>query len=213
MDPTSGPDDPTTLAASPSVLGTEGGSAGRLARASLERVRAREPEALAAFFTTYFDRVYALVYRLLGDRARAEDAVSDVFLKVHRAAGRLDPERDPMPWLVTIASNVCKDLWRSGTEKLHRGAVPIDDPSLRESLTTGANDPEEGLVRGERQQAVRRAIQALPDDLRDSVLLFDYAGESHEEIAAALGITHDAARKRHSRALAALGRALGGDWR
>jgi len=211
LDPTRdpGPDDPRTHKAPPPVLGTEG----RLARATLERVRAREPEALAAFFTTYFDRVYALAYRLLGDRARAEDAVSDVFLKVHRAADRLDPARDPMPWLVTIASNVCKDLWRSGAERMRRGAVPVDDPALRESLTTGVNDPERDLVRSEREQAVRSAIAALPDDLRDSVLLFDYAGQSHEEIASALGITHDAARKRHSRALAALGRALGDDWR
>ena len=55
---------------------------------------------------------------------------------------------------------------------------------------------------------VEAAIAELPDDLRESVLLYDYADQSHEEIAAALGITHDAARKRHSRALVALGRAL-----
>ena len=44
---------------------------------------------------------------------------------------------------------------------------------------------------------------------RESVLLYDYAGLSHEDIARTLGVTHDAARKRHSRALAALGKALG----
>jgi RNA polymerase sigma-70 factor (ECF subfamily) len=175
----------------------------------LARVRARDPEALAAFFEAYFDRVYGLVFRLVGDRAQAEDVTGDVFLKVHRAIDRLDPGKDPMPWLATIAANACRDLWRSGAERMRRAAVPVDDPLVRERLTDGANQPEHEAIAHEREQAVRAAIDGLPDDLRESVLLYDYAGLSHEAIAAALGITHDAARKRHSRALTALGRALG----
>ena len=69
----------------------------------LAGVRRREPEALAAFFEQHFDRVYALVHRLLGDRHSAQDATQEVFLKVHRAAHTLDPERDPEPWVTTIA--------------------------------------------------------------------------------------------------------------
>ncbi len=206
------PDRPTppaeseTLVPPPSVRGVEAGP--RLDPAVLERVRSRDPEALAGFFEAYFDRVFSLVHRLLGDRTQAEDAVSEVFLKVHRAIDRLDPARDPMPWLVTIASNVCRDHWRSGAERMRRAAMPVDDPAVRETLTAGTNDPERDFVRGERERAVQDAIAALPEDLRESVLLYDYSGLTHEEIAASLGITHDAARKRHSRALAALGKAL-----
>ncbi|MEP7029028.1 MAG: sigma-70 family RNA polymerase sigma factor, partial [Candidatus Eisenbacteria bacterium] len=122
-----------TLAPPPPVLRGEAGA--RLPQALLERVRVRDPEALATFFETYFDRVFSLVHRLLGDRTQAEDAVSEVFLKVHRAIDRLDPARDPMPWLVTIASNVCRDHWRSGAERMRRSAIPVDDPAVRESLT------------------------------------------------------------------------------
>jgi RNA polymerase sigma-70 factor, ECF subfamily len=200
-----------TLAPAPPVSRVADGARAPMARlgpAVLERVKARDPAALAEFFETYFDRLYALAYRLLGDRTQAEDAVSEVFLKVYRAADRLDAARDPMPWLVTIASNVCRDHWRSGAERMRRAALPVDDPALRESLTSGVNEPERDLLSAEREQAVRAAIAQLPDDLRESVLLYDYAGESHEQIAAALGITHDAARKRHSRALVALGKAL-----
>jgi len=202
--------DSGTLAPLPPVSGVEPPRAPgpRLGPEVLKRVKERDPAALAEFFETYFDRMYALVHRLLGDRTQAEDAVSEVFLKVHRAADRLDPARDPMPWLVTIASNVCRDLWRSGAERMRRAALPVDDPALRESLTSGVNEPERDLHLAERERAVRAAIADLPDDLRESVLLYDYAGESHEQIAAALGITHDAARKRHSRALTALGKAL-----
>ena len=198
--PPDAPADSAALAAPPPVL--------RVGADVLRRVQARDPGALSEFFEAYFDRVYALVYRLLGDRTQAEDAVSEVFLKVHRAADRLDPARDPMPWLVTIASNVCRDHWRSGAERMRRAARPIDDPALREALTTGANEPERDLLVAERERAVRAAIADLPDDLRESVMMYDYACVSHEAIAAALGITHDAARKRHSRALGALGKAL-----
>ena len=196
--------------AAPSPVPAKGDSARvALDRATLERVAARDPAALAAFFEAYFDRVYGLVFKLLGDRTQAEDATADVFLKVHRSADRLDPGRDPMPWLATIAANSCRDLWRSGAERMRRTAVQVDDPVVRERLTTGTNDPEEGAIAREREERVRAAVDALPEDLRQSVLLYDFAGLSHEDIAHALGVTHDAARKRHSRALAALGRALG----
>ena len=191
-----------TLEAPRNVPSREG-----LDRATLERVQARDPDALAAFFECYFDRVYGLVFRMLGDRSQAEDATADVFLKVARSADRLDPARDPMPWLATIAANSCRDLWRSGTERMRRSSVPVDDPALK--LSSGRNDPEADAIRDERERAVREAVDTLPDDLRESVLLYDYAGMSHEDIAKTLGVTHDAARKRHSRALAALGKALG----
>ena len=178
-----------------------------LDRATLERVRARDPDALALFFERYFDRVYALVHRMLGDKERAEDAAADVFLKVARSVDRLDPSRDPMPWLATIAANACRDLWRSGADRMRRASIELDDPALK--LSSGRNDPEADALRDERERAVRAAVDALPDDLRESVLLYDYAGMSHEDIARTLGVTHDAARKRHSRALAALGKALG----
>src|SRR5262245_15515908 len=66
-----------------------------LTRAQLEAVRARDKDALGALFEAYFDRVYGLVRRLLGNVTLAEDVTQEVFLKVHRAAHRIDPDRDP----------------------------------------------------------------------------------------------------------------------
>jgi RNA polymerase sigma-70 factor (ECF subfamily) len=179
-----------------------------LAPGVLAGVRARDPEALGSFFDAYFPRVYALAARLLGDRTRAEDATSDVFLRVHRAADRLDPARDPWPWLVTVTTNVCRDLWRSGHERMQRHAAAPDEPGMEAALGTSRDDPAKALGAREREQAVHVALAALPEDLRLSVVLYDYVGRSHEEIAELLGISHDAARKRHSRALKAMGRTL-----
>ena len=180
-----------------------------LTREQLERARAREPRALEAFFEAYFDRIYGLVYRLIGERAAAEDVTQEVFLKVHRAVDRLDPGRDPGPWLRSIAYNACRDLWRSGGYRLGRRSASIDGvPGLEARLASGTNDPERDALEDERQRLVREAIARLPEPLRAAVLLYEYQGLSHQEIAELMGIHHAAARKRYSRALAALGRLL-----
>lgn len=175
----------------------------------LEGVRRRDPAALEAFFEAYFDRVYSIVARLLGNRAAAEDAAQEVFLKIHRAAHTLDPARDPGPWVVTIATNVCRDLWRSASHRMSRRSASIEDtPGLAERLTTGVADPERDALAGERARLVQEAIMELKEEYREVVLLRDYDGRSYEEIAAIAGANETAVRKRYSRALAELGRLL-----
>ncbi|HYQ95887.1 MAG TPA: RNA polymerase sigma factor [Candidatus Eisenbacteria bacterium] len=175
----------------------------------LEGVRRRDPQALAAFFEQHFDRVYALVYRLLGDRHWAQDATQEVFLKLHRAAHTLDPDREPGPWVTTIAYNVCRDLWRSGAYRLSRQAISIDDPDHGDgALPPNLKDPERELIASEREKLVQDAIGKLKEPLRVVVVLREYQGFSYEEIASVTGTSPVAARKRYSRALAELGNLL-----
>jgi len=192
---------------SPDRPRSRGASPG-LEREVLERVRIRDPEALGAFFDTYFDRVYGLVRRLVGNTPMAEDVTQEVFLKVHRAADRLDPTRDPVPWLMAIAHNACRDLWRSGAYRMSRRATPIEDSPGRHQGPTARSDPERDVLAAERERLVQEAVMELPESLRAPVLMHDYEGLGHEEIAEALGIHYAAARKRYSRALAALGKRL-----
>jgi RNA polymerase sigma-70 factor (ECF subfamily) len=178
-------------------------------RSALEAVRAREPAALTAFFERYAAHVYALVYRLIGAREEAEDVTQEVFFKVQRAAHRLDPDRDPLPWLTAIAYNACRDLWRSGTHRLERRSDSLeDDAGLADRLAGPAADPEAELIRSERERQVQDALLRLPDEMRSTIVLHDYEGLSHQEIASLTGIGHAAARKRYSRAIAALARRL-----
>jgi RNA polymerase sigma-70 factor, ECF subfamily len=179
-------------------------------RTLLERVRGREPEALGLFYDRYLDLVFGLAWRLLGDRTLAEDAASEVFLKVHRAADRLDPARDPAPWLATITTNVCRDLWRSGQYRMSRRAADVDDPAAAAMLSSGRNDPEADTLASERERLVQQALLELPEPLRASIVLHDYQGLDHRQVADVLHIAHDAARKRYSRALAALEQRLRG---
>ena len=144
----------------------------------------------------------------MGDPTLAEDVTQDVFLKVYRAADRLDPLRDPLPWLMTIAHNACRDLWRSGAYRLARRASSIEgSPGLEQTLPAASN-PEADMLASERERAVQDAIMKLPEALRVPLVMHDYEGLGHEQIARALGIHYAAARKRYSRALAALAKLL-----
>lgn len=205
------PDETAAHSSAPPVQGSGAGTSGTspLAdRALLLKVRERDPGALGRFHERSFDLVYGLVYRLLGDRTLAEDATSEVFFKVYRAADRIDPERDPAPWLVTIATNVCRDLWRSGAYRMSRRSADVTDEAVADRLAARERTPEQQLISREREQAVQRALQQLPESLRLAVVLHDWQGLSHQEVAQITGVAHDAARKRYSRALAQLARLL-----
>jgi len=176
----------------------------------LERVRTREPEAMGQFYDRYLELVFGLAWRLLGDRTLAEDATSEVFLKVHRAADRLDPARNPVPWVSAITTNVCRDLWRSGAYRMSRRAADVDDPVASATLSSGRNDPEADALSSERERLVQAALLELAEPLRTCIVLHDYLGLDHRQVAEVLHIAHDAARKRYSRALAALAQKLRG---
>ena len=182
-----------------------------LPRETMDRVRSRDPEALNAFFEGYFDRAYALIHRLVQNRAEAEDLTQQAFLKIHRAVHTLDPDRDPTSWVFAVVANTVRDYWRSRTFKqtrLHRTAE-------RETL------PDPGTAEDDQQardtaRVLDEALAGLSEKLRTIVLLRDFENLSYAEVAGILGIAETAARKRHSRALSelkgALERANGSGW-
>jgi len=177
----------------------------------LERVRARDRDALGRFFERYFDLVFGIALRLLGSREAAEDLTQEVFFKVQRAADQIDPRRDPAPWLTTIVYNACRDVWRSRGYRLARRSASLDaDPAAALRLASPALDPEREHLARERERLVQEALDRLPEALRAAIVLHDYQGLGHDEVATITGIHHAAARKRYSRALAALAAELDG---
>ena len=180
-----------------------------LSREVLEGVRRRDRDALSAFFDRFAARIYDLAYRMLGEKAAAEDATQEVFLRVWRGAESLDPERQPDPWVLRITQNVCRDVWRSKHYRVTARSQSAEEADALGALPSAGPDPERVLTDAERNRAVQRAILELPEALREVVVLHDYRDLSHLEIAEILGASHAAVRKRYSRALAKLSESLG----
>jgi RNA polymerase sigma-70 factor (ECF subfamily) len=168
-----------------------------VSRDVLEGVSRRDPDALAALFDVAFPYVYNLALRLTGDRHTAEDVTQEVFLKMHRAADRLDPERHPRPWITTITYNAVRD---SARRRSARPEDPVNGSEIGERASAPGT-PEEDLLRREREQLLEGALGELDDESRAVVILHDFGGHSHEEIAEIIDASHAAVRKRYSRAL------------
>ncbi len=180
-----------------------------LSAADLERVRAREPAALERFFDEHFDRVFGLLYRLTSDRATAEDLTQETFLKIHRALGSLDPSRDPWPWVATIATNVCRDHWGAASSRLQARSDSIDGEPARTDLRDGGTNPEEATRALQEAALLQEALGKLAEPARLLVLLHDWQGLRHDEIAQITGQSHAAVRQQYGRALALLRGLLG----
>ena len=172
---------------------------------AFERVRAGDQQALGEFFDHYFPRVFATVYRLVGNRALAEDVTQGVFLRLQSSLARVDGSRDLAPWLFTVCVNACRDHWRSSWWRMSRRSVSLEDPTVMAALISYDRDPEESALAKARDRRVQAALAHLPSTLRVAVVLHDCDGLGHEEIARITGVSHAAARKRHSRAIKLLG--------
>jgi RNA polymerase sigma-70 factor (ECF subfamily) len=176
------------------------------------RLPARDPDALAAFFDAYFDRVYGYVRRLVRDEHLAEDLTQDVFLHVHRAFESYDPGRSLRPWVFTIATNKLRDFWRSRQHRAAQTDESIEEGGSAEGLASGEARVDEDLSEQEMAERLRAAVDELPEGMRITVLLRAYEGMSFEAIGEVVGRTEVAVRKRYSRALEALRATLGPAW-
>ena len=178
-----------------------------MSEADIIDFRAKGRRGLASFFDCYFDRVYGLTSRILGNRTEAEDVTQDIFLKAYASSHTIAPRKNVWPWLVTIACNACRDHWKSGRVRIAHRLTSIG-PDTFEPATTDS-DPHELSLRAERGREVRDAIAKLEKKQRMVVLLHDYEGMAHGEIAAATGTPPAAVRKQYSRGMATLARLIG----
>jgi RNA polymerase sigma-70 factor (ECF subfamily) len=170
-------------------------------RALVDRLRGDDPEALAALFDRYGDRIYNHCFRATGDWAEAEDATSTVFLEVWRHRGRVVAhDGSALPWLYGVATNVCRNLTRSRRRRWRAlAALPAPDAE-----PDHADHVVERVGSGERMRAVLAAVDALPPREREVLGLVAWSGLSYEQAAAALDVPVGTVRSRLSRARARL---------
>jgi RNA polymerase sigma-70 factor (ECF subfamily) len=164
----------------------------------LRRVCARDPEALEQFFDAYYDRVFGYVVRMVGRRDRAEDIAHDVFVRLHRVIDRIDPERDPAPWVFKVVANAVRDHWRSRQHRDSAREMPFDEAWDQAEETPSAQD---SLERQADAEDIHVAMAQLSPADREIILLRDFQELDTVEISELLDIQSDAVRQRHSRAL------------
>ena len=138
----------------------------------------------------YQGRLVNYLYRLLRNLDEAHDLAQEVFFKVYRALNRYDPRYRFSTWLFRVAQNAAIDQIRRRRLKL----VPIhrqeegDEEGRDWDLPGPERGPYRHLRNRERGEAIQQAIDGLPWEYRELIVLRHYGELSYEEIAGVKGM-------------------------
>jgi RNA polymerase sigma-70 factor, ECF subfamily len=150
----------------------------------LTQVRAGDNDAWGELYRQYAPAIFRFCRRALPTREDAEDATTEVFMKVKQKLGTYDAARPFTAWLYKVASNHCWDLLRR-----RRIRQDLETADL-ETLPLEHPDPNqlERLQAEHTSRQVRIGLAKLPDRARMALLLRYYADMSYDEIAETLGV-------------------------
>ncbi len=151
--------------------------------------QAGDESAFERLVEQHSGQVFALLTRFLGRHSAREDMVQEVFLRVVRARERYQPTARFTTWLYRIVFNLSVNETQRASG---RGGMSLDagtndgEDAPREWADASVPDPSEGIEREDVVQAVRAAIQALPETQRMALVLARYEGLPYVEIAEVL---------------------------
>lgn len=158
-----------------------------------EQYRRGDNEALRELINRHRDDLFRFLYRLVGDRAAAEDVFQEAFLQIHLSADRFDATRRFRPWLFTIAANKGRDYLR---KKVRRQCLELSAPARGEEggpafvdlMEIDVPSPDSGLEREELDELVQRALARMSPLMREVLLLAYFQRLSYAQVADDLGI-------------------------
>jgi RNA polymerase sigma-70 factor (ECF subfamily) len=156
--------------------------------------RRRDASAARALYRRYGRLVYAVAHRALGNHDLAEEAVQHTFMNAWRAADRIDVDRDPAPWLATIAKRAAIDIYR---REESRRTTALDDVAVDHPAIVSLPPDLDTL---DTVWQVRRAIDALSPDEAAIMRMQHLDGMTQHEIAEELGIALGTVKSRSHRA-------------
>jgi len=167
----------------------------------LERIQQGDIESFEALFSRHYDRVYGLLYRLVGNRAEAEDLAQEVFIKLYkhtaarRGLFRLNRRQNIGAWLYRVATNAGYDALKMRKRRWQRDTLLLPDPA-------GAPGAEQTVAALEEKARVRAALARLPKR-QAQLLLMRQMEFSYAECAAACEVAPGSVGTLLSRAAAA----------
>lgn len=162
----------------------------------LEAVGRGDDDALGVLYDRFGRLAFRLAFRILRDRALAEDAVQEAFLAVWRSADAYKRERaKPSTWILTVVHRRAVDLVRREQSRRGEPLEVAPEPSV--------GPVDEDAVLRDRRAAVQAALTELPGDQRQALELAYYGGLTQSELAERLGVPLGTVK---SRMFAGLGR-------
>jgi len=194
-----------------------GAAAGPLVRAEdpdqelLERWHAGDLAAFEALVRRYQERVYRLLFRMLGSTADAEDAAQETFLNLHRHGHRFRGEARFSTFVYRVAANTALNRRRTLGRSRARVERLAELQAVGHDQPEGPPSPDQAALGRELRERVHQALATLPDKLRLPLVLFDIEGLPYAEVSTVLGLAEGTVKSRIHRARLALRERLGPD--
>lgn len=155
--------------------------------AVIERARGHDAEALGEIYRRYVRRVFGLCRYMLESRESAEDATSEVFLKLQRSINSYDGSIPFPRWLLRVAGNQCIDALRR-RQRGRRVIVEIEEGAAVTEPLSQEPSPLGAVLSTEERAQVRDTIARLPQNYRVPLVMRYYSEMSYDEIAQQLSL-------------------------
>ncbi len=172
-------------------------------RAAMQRLAAGQDAALNELMHRHAPAVFHFLCRMLNNEDDANDLAQETFVRVFRARETFRPAEKFSAWLFTIAANLARNQirWRTRHPNVSLDAeTGAAEQSLSGTLASPEAAPPEQLLAAERNAAVRAAVDQLPADLREAIVLCEWEEQSMAEAARILKATPKAVESRCYRA-------------
>jgi len=164
--------------------------------AIVERCRTGDERAWEELVDATADDIFRMAVSFTRHRPEAEDLTQEVFLKLWQNLHRYTTDSSFRAWAFRVARNLFVDSYRRSREQ--RKATWVDPEFLE--LLPGGEDPHTRAVRHQRLELARTALERLPEELAQLILLRDFADWSYEELAEELELPLGTIKSRLNRA-------------
>jgi RNA polymerase sigma-70 factor (ECF subfamily) len=149
-------------------------------------IGAKDPEAFAVFYDRHGGVAYSLAYRIVGEKAAAEDVTQEAFISIWRSGARFDRARGSVrSWMLSIVRNRAIDALRSRAGKAPK--LTFDDDAVLEQRPSGELTEDEAMRR-ETATEIQGALGELPGEQSKVIELAYFGGFSQSEISRMLGV-------------------------
>ncbi len=175
-------------------------------RLLIARLKARDEQAFNEVVRLHGDKVFSLVYRMIGNRAEAEDLAQEVFVTVFKTVDSFRSESKFSTWLLRIAANHCKNRMKYLSRRQTDGGG-LDEMSEEKMADAGRapmqaqiHAPDVMLEAAELERLMQEAIGTLDEEHRLLIVLRDVEELSYEEIGEVSGLAEGTIKSRLHRA-------------